>query len=100
MRAWAYPSKDGSYFVKWTSARLSEDDTSGDNHSNLSSGTSGTGNRQFASDSRNPLVHSLETEVSFFAVISNRRGDADTIVFDVQSKIVPIFQLNSQSTPL
>ena len=83
MRAWAYPSKDGSYFVKSTSARLAEDDASGDNHSNLCSGTSGTGNRQFASDSRNPLVHSLQTVVSFLAVVANRRGDADTVVFDV-----------------
>ena len=83
MCAWAYPSKDGSYFVKWTSARLSEDDTSGDNHSNLCSGTSGTGNRQFAPDSCNPLVHSLQTEVSFCAAISNGRVDANTIVFDV-----------------
>jgi hypothetical protein len=67
MRAWAYPPKYGSYFVKWTSAWLSEDDTSGDNHSNLRSGTSGTDNRQCASDSRRPLVHSLQTEVSFCA---------------------------------
>lgn len=83
MRARTYPSKDGSYFVKWTGAWLSEDDTSGDNYSNLCSGTSGTGDGQFASDSRNPLVHSLQTEVSFCAVISNRRVDANTIVFDV-----------------
>jgi hypothetical protein len=83
MRAWAYPSKYGSYFVKWTSAGLSEDDTSGDNHNNLCSGTSGTGNRQSATDSCNPLVHSLQTEVSFLALISNRRVEANTIVLDV-----------------
>jgi hypothetical protein len=76
MRAWAYPPKYGSSFVKWTSAWLSEDDTSGDNHSNLRSGTSGTDNRQCASDSRHPLVHSLQTKVSFCAKISNRRTKA------------------------
>ena|SRR5580658_3068432 len=100
MRAWAYPSKDGPYLVKRTSAWLPEDDTSGDNHSNLCSGCTGTGNRQFASDSLNPLVHSPQTEVSFCTVISSRRVDANTIVFDAQSKIVAIFQLNFQSTPL
>ena len=65
-----------------SSARLSEDDAPGDNYSNLCSGTSGTGNRQFASDSHNPFAHSLQTEVSFFAAISNRRVDANPIAFD------------------
>jgi hypothetical protein len=99
MGAWAYPAKDGSYFVKRTIARLPEHDTAGDNHGNFCSGTSGAGNRQFASDSRNPLAHSLQTKVPFFAVIYDCRVDADAIVFDVYGKIMPIFQLNFQSTP-
>src|SRR5580658_3399794 len=45
MGAWPYPAKDGSYFVKWAIARLSEHDTAGDHHGNFCSGTSGAGNR-------------------------------------------------------
>jgi hypothetical protein len=85
--------------VEWTIARLPEGDTSWDKHSNLCSETSRSGNCQFASDARNPLAHSLQTEVPFFAVIYGCRFDANVIVFDAHGKIVPIFQADFQPTP-
>src|ERR1700722_2467692 len=41
----------------------------------------------------------MQAEVSFFAVIQGCRLDANTIVLDEYSKIVPIFQPYFQPTP-
>src|SRR5215471_17808121 len=90
--AWNTPAKRVLHLVKNGCARFSEDNASGNNDRDLGPRIRRADNKEFAGDASSSLAHSLETEVTVFAMICNCGIDANAIVPHAHRQVLPIAQ--------
>lgn len=75
---------------------LAIDDAAGNNKLNRGPGGRRAYDRELAHDTRSPLPHSLQTEVSVLAPIRDRRINAYAIVTYTQGEVLRVTQLDPQ----